>query len=131
MTRRTDRINEQLRSEIARILHEEVTDPRIGLVVLTRIDVSPDLRNARVLWSRLEKAAMPNDDLVPDADPEVQDGLDSAAGFVRRRLAQALPLKRVPALHFQFDPSIAVGSRTLARIQDLSDGEEDSDGAER
>ncbi len=124
MTRRTDRINEQLRSEIARILREEATDPRIGIVVLTRVDVSPDLRNARVLWSRLDKTPLPDDDLVPDADPEVQDGLDSAAGFVRRRLAQLLPLKRVPQLRFQFDPSIAVGSRTLARLQELNDGAE-------
>ena len=124
MTRRTDRINEQLRSEIARILREEATDPRIGLVVLVRVDVSPDLRNARVLWSHLDKAPLPDDDLVPDADPDVQDGLDSAAGFVRRRLAQSLALKRVPELHFQFDPSIAVGSRTLARLQELNDGAE-------
>ncbi len=124
MTRRTDRINEQLRSEIARILREEATDPRIGIVVLTRVDVSPDLRNARVLWSRLDKTPLPDDDLVPDADPDVQDGLDSAAGFVRRRLAQSLALKRVPKLHFQFDPSIAVGSRTLARLQELNDGAE-------
>lgn len=120
MTRRTDRIAEELRSEIARILREEVTDPRIGLVVLTRVDVSPDLRNARVLWSRLEKEAMPDDDLVPEADPDVEAGLASAAGFVRRRLAQSSPLKRVPALHFQFDPSIAVGSRTLSRLGELS-----------
>jgi ribosome-binding factor A len=104
LTRRTDRINEQLRSEIARILRTEVTDPRVRLVSLTRVDVSPDLRNARVLWSVLDKAPMPDDDQVPDADPDVQDGLDSAAGFVRRRLAQALPLKRVPALQFHFDP---------------------------
>ena len=124
MTRRTERINEQLRSEIARILREEATDPRIGLVVLTRVDVSPDLRNARVLWSRLEKAPLPDDDAVPDADPDMEDGLASAAGFVRRRLAQVLSLKRVPQLHFQFDPSIAVGSRTLARLHELQPGAE-------
>ena len=124
MTRRTERINEQLRSEIARILHEDATDPRIGLVVLTRVDVSPDLRNARVLWSRLERAPLPDDDTVPDADPDVQEGLDSAASFVRRRLAQVLSLKRVPQLHFQFDPSIAVGSRTLARLHELHPGGE-------
>ncbi len=124
MTRRTERIAEQLRSDIARILREEVTDPRIGLVVVTRVDVSPDLRNSRVFWSRLEKAAMPDDDLVPEADPEVEAGLASAASFVRRRLAQISPQKRVPALTFTFDPSIAVGSRTLARLQELNDGAE-------
>jgi len=124
VTRRTERINEQLRAEIARILREEATDPRIGLVVLTRVDVSPDLRNARVLWSQLDAAPLPDDDAVPEVDEDMQSGLESAASFVRRRLAECLPLKRVPAIHFQFDPSIAVGSRTLSRIQELGDGTE-------
>ncbi len=122
MTRRTERINEQLRAEIARVLREEVTDPRIGLVVVTRVDVSPDLRNARVLWSCLDAAPLPEGDGAPDVDPAMQTGLDSAAGFVKRRLAKVLPLKRVPEIHFQYDPSIAIGSRTLARIQEISDG---------
>lgn len=111
MSRRTQRIAEQLRAEIARLLREEVADPRIGLVTLTGVDVAPDLGNARVLWSTL------GDD--PEATAR---GLESAAGFLRRRLAATLPLKRVPELRFRHDPSLELGDRTLALLRETGDG---------
>jgi len=125
VSRRTERIGEQVRAELARLLREEVTDPRIGLLTLTRVDVSPDLRNARVYWSRM--------DLVPDtseeheahvaaADEATADGLDSAAGFLRRRLAELLHTKRVPELRFVHDPSLALGTETLRLIRELDHG---------
>ena len=121
MSRRTDRIGEQVRAEVARILREEVTDPRIGLVTLTRVDVAPDLSNARIFWST-----------VGDRD-EIERGLSSAAGFVRGRLARVLPLRKVPELRFLWDPSLELGDRTLAALRNLSpeaaeDTEEQDDG---
>ena len=121
MSRRTDRIGEQVRAEVARILREEVTDPRIGLVTLTRVDVAPDLSNARIFWST-----------VGDRD-EIERGLSSAAGFVRGRLARVLPLRKVPELRFLWDPSLELGDRTLAALRNLSpedapEGEETDDG---
>lgn len=115
MSRRTDRVAEQVRAELARLLRQEATDPRIHLVTLTRVDVSPDLRNARVWWSTLA-----TDDA--EAAEEVQDGLDSAAAFLRRRLAQELPLKRVPALDFRYDASMVQGAETLALLREVGDG---------
>jgi ribosome-binding factor A len=59
-----------------------------------------------------------------DAEADVQrieSGLESAAGFARRRLAEALPLKRTPALRFRHDPSLALGARTLSILRSLSD----------
>ncbi len=53
MSRRTERIAEQLRKELARVLREDVTDPRVRLVTLTRVDVSPDLAQALVFWSSI------------------------------------------------------------------------------
>ena len=117
MSRRTERIAEQIRAEIARLLHEEVTDPRIGMITLTRVDVAPDLGSARVLWSVLETEQSPSVDAV-------ERGLASAASFLRRRLAQALPLKRTPELRFRYDPSLALGDHTLATLGDLRDGPE-------
>jgi ribosome-binding factor A len=122
MSRRTERIGEQVRAEVARILREEVTDPRIGMVTLTRIDVAPDLSNARIFWST-----------VGDRD-EIERGLTSAAGFVRGRLARVLPLRKVPELRFLWDPSLELGDRTLAALRNLSpedpqEGEETDDGA--
>ena len=113
-SRRLERVGEQLRGEIARVLREEVADPRVGLVTVLRVDVSPDLRNATVFWSRIERSGGPPVEAI-------EAGLASAASFVRHRLAQELPLKRMPALTFRYDRAIEAGDRTLALIRELSD----------
>lgn len=113
-SRRLERVGEQLRGEIARVLREEVGDPRVGLVTILRVDVSPDLRNALVFWSRIERPGAA-------ALAEVAHGLESAAPFVRRRLARELPLKRMPELRFRHDPGIELGDRTLSLLRELRD----------
>ena len=114
MSRRLERVADQLRAEIARVLREEVSDPRIQLVTVLRVDVSPDLRNASVFWSRIEtREGVPLE--------AVAEGLASAAPFVRRRLAQELPLKRMPALEFRHDPALEQGDRMLALLREISD----------
>jgi len=114
VSRRTERIGEQIRAELARLLHEEATDPRIGLVTLTEVDVSPDLANARVYWS----AVGPKD---VDQRKRIEAGLESAAGFLRHRLARILELKRVPELRFRHDPSLALGDATLSLLREIRD----------
>jgi ribosome-binding factor A len=101
------------------LLREEVTDPRVGLVTLTRVDVAPDFSNARVHWSALA-AGISTDGPPPEA---TQDGLDSAAGFLRSRLASELTLRRVPELRFVHDPSLVEGAHTLALLREIRDGE--------
>ena len=113
-SRRLERVSEELRAEIARVLREEVADPRVAMVTVLRVDASPDLRNALVLWSRIEFEGGPQIEAI-------EAGLASAAGFVRRRLAQELPMKRMPALTFRYDPAIEAGDRTLALLRELSD----------
>lgn len=114
MTRRTERVGELVREEVARVLREDVADPRLNLVTLTRVDVAPDFSHALVLWSVIETAEG------PDAE-SVQEGLDGAAAFVRGRLARKLSLKRVPQLRFRHDPSLELGSRTLAVLREIAD----------
>ncbi len=116
MSRRSERVAGELQAEVARILRDEVTDPRIRMVTITRVDVAPDLSHALVFWSALDT----------DEEDEVlavAEGLDSAAAFVRRRLARALPLRRVPELRFRYDPSLVLGSQTLALLGSLRDDE--------
>jgi len=117
MSRRTERISEQLRSEIARILREESNDPRTRLVTLTHVDVAPDLSHALVFWSALD---------VRDADSAegTQQALESAASFVRRQLAHSLSLRRVPALRFRYDTSLILGDQTLSLLRSLADHDE-------
>ena len=125
MSRRTERIAGELLAELARLLHEEVTDPRVGLVTLTRIDVAPDLSHALVFWSAIDLA--PGENRVD----EHQAGLDSAAPFLRRRIASALTIKRMPELRFRYDPSLVLGTRTLSVLRELEpDESEGNDGAE-
>jgi ribosome-binding factor A len=111
-----ERISEQLKGEIARVLREEVTDPRVRMVTLTRVDCAPDLSNALVFWSSIEAR---------DADEvdEVADGLASAAPFVRRSLAGVLPLRRTPRLDFRHDPSLAQGAQMLSLLKEISEGD--------
>ncbi|MCH2173263.1 30S ribosome-binding factor RbfA [Myxococcota bacterium] len=117
MSRRTERVAEQLREELARVLREDVTDPRVGLVTLTRVDVAPDLTQALVFWSSMTTTAG------EESTQEIAEGLESAASFVRHRLAQVLPLRRVPELRFRFDPSLSLGTNTLKVLSELRDEE--------
>ena len=121
MTRRTERVGEQIRDVLARLLHEEVTDPRIGFVTLTRVDVAPDFSNARVYWSAVARRPGASEaGSAPDLDTAL--GLASAAGFLRHGLARELSLRRTPELHFVHDPSLAEGAHTLALLRELRDG---------
>jgi ribosome-binding factor A len=116
VSRRTERIAEQLKSEIARVLLEEVSDPRIGMVTLTRVDCAPDLSNAQVYFSSLATGTEQEIDAITD-------GLDSAAAFVRGRIARVLPLRRVPRLEFRYDPALEQGSAVISLLREISDGE--------
>lgn len=115
MTRRTERVAEALHALVADLLLREIKDPRIGLVTLTWVKVSPDLRNARIYFSCLgdesERAAS-------------LAGLSSAAGFIRTQVARALNLRVAPKLTFEFDPSL----ERAARVSRLIKGERMPDG---
>ena len=122
MTRRTERIGEQIRGELARLLREEVTDPRVGLVTLTRIDVAPDLSHAKVYWSCLDALPAGVGERAEAREREAARGLASAAGFLRTRLARALTTRRVPELRFVHDASLAAGAETLRLLKEIDGG---------
>lgn len=111
MSIRSERIGEQVRGELCRLLRDEVSDPRIGMLSLTRVKVAPDLSTAAVFWSPLEAQT---------ADLEgMAEGLTSAAGFLRRRLAKELSLRRTPELRFRHDPSLERGAQMLDLLREL------------
>lgn len=112
MSRRTSRVASELQALLARLLREDVTDPRIGMVTLTRVDVAPDLSHAIVFWSSLGPRG-------EEATAACQEGLESAAGFLRRRAAQDLSLRRMPEIRFRYDPSLARGQATLDLLREL------------
>jgi ribosome-binding factor A len=114
VSRRTERVSELVREEVARLLREEAQDPRLRLVTLTRVDVAPDFSHALVLWSSLDAEG-------EEEQAVVQAGLESAAAFLRGRLARSLSLKRTPQLRFRHDPSLELGSRTLTLLREIAD----------
>ena len=98
MSRRVDQINDMLRSELAELLLEEINDPRMhGLVTVTRVDVSPDLRNARAYISVLG---------TDDDRRSTMEALSSARPFLRREIGKRVALRYIPNFRFVSDTSM-------------------------
>ncbi len=111
MSRRSDRINVLLRQEISVLLSREIKDPRLnGIISITKVETSSDLRNARVYVSVLGEQE--------DKD-QALDGIQSAATFLRRSLRDRLKLRYVPFLKFNLDESIEDGEALLRLMDDL------------
>ena len=121
-TRRADRVGEAIREEIATFLAESAKDPRIvGFVTVTGVEVSPDLRHAKVyvsvMGSEAEKIA-------------TFEGLASTASHLRARVGRALRLRMAPDIHFREDESVARAARIeslLAGIKSESPAREKAD----
>ena len=106
---RIGRINEEIQRELSALIRT-VKDPRVkGLISITAVDTTPDLKYAKVYISVLDKGDV----------REVVKGLKSAAGYLRRELGRALQLRYTPELTFTPDDSIAEGARILEIIHDL------------
>lgn len=113
---RIGRINEEVQRELASLLRE-VKDPRVsGLISITNVEVTSDLRFAKISVSTLESEKL----------ADTIKGLRSAAGFLRRELGARLNLRHTPQLQFVPDDSIAYGAHILELINQL-DIPEDSD----
>ena len=106
MSRRTDRVGEAIQELVARLLVREIKDPRIGLITITGVRISPDLRHARVFFSSLGDEEQHQRSL---------RGLRSAAGFIRGQIARQLNLRVAPEIVFEFDPSLEEAER-LSRL---------------
>jgi len=95
---RPDRVADQIRSELATLLTREVHDPGIGFITITRVQMTPDLQQARVFFTVLgDEKARKNS----------SRALERATPFLRRQIGSHLRLRRIPELTFVFDESIA------------------------
>ncbi len=107
-TNRMGRINEEIQRELSDLIRT-VKDPRVhGLISITAVDATADLRYAKVYVSALDKS---------DVD-QVVKGLKSAAGYLRRELGAALSLRYTPELIFERDDSMAHGAHILSILRD-------------
>ncbi|HEX9467767.1 MAG TPA: 30S ribosome-binding factor RbfA [Acidimicrobiia bacterium] len=126
------RVNEVVRETLGDEL-ERLNDPRIGLVTITGVDVSADLRQATVYYSALGRATKRGAGVVPDLAPEqreaTQAALRSAAPHLRTELGRQVRLKYLPELTFREDPAIATGERIEEILRGLHhDDVDDPDG---
>jgi len=103
------RVNESVRAVVAEAV-SDLKDPRIGLVTITGVEVSPDLRQGRVFVSVLGGERKRRASLA---------GLQSAHGFLQGRIARELNLKRTPQLSFEYDPTVERGVRMTKLIDEL------------
>jgi ribosome-binding factor A len=115
MPDRMRRVNESVRQVLAEALLE-LKDPRIGLVTVTGVETSSDLRHATVyvsvLGSEKRRAASLR-------------GLEAAHGLLQARLGRELRMKRTPQLAFEYDPSVERGVRMTQLIDELAPGDDD------
>ena len=93
----------------------QFSDPRIQYVTLTAVDMSPDLKNAKVYWSALPLGAggdaLPPSELKQENITEIQTLLKRSVGYLKKRIGAELQLRWTPELHFHYDESLARGSR--------------------
>ena len=112
---RHERVAEEIRHEVSTMLAGELKDPRIaGLVTVTEVRVSPDLRQARVFVSVMGTEA---------EQASTLKGLEAATGFVRHELTERLGLRRSPEVHWTLDKSGEYGEHIEDLLRQMKKGE--------
>lgn len=104
---RSDRVAEQVRRDLADLIRTELKDPRVGMISLTSVELTPDYAHAKVFFTTLNAEHL----------PEIEQGLKRAAGFLRRELGRRIHIHTLPELHFVYDSSLEYGASMTALIQ--------------
>jgi ribosome-binding factor A len=111
--KRSERVSDQMKQEIADILMRKIKDPRIGFVTVTDVEVSDDLRNAKVFVS------------VYGGDKEDSlKGLRSASAFIRAELGRRMRMRFMPELLFRFDSTVEQGAHIMELLRSLEEEKE-------
>lgn len=109
MGRRPERLGEAIREEVARMVVFDLKDPRLGLVTVTRVEVSSDLSHAHVYVGVLGDGAARRQSL---------EALARASGFVRRELARRLGIRQVPEIDFRYDKGLDAADRVARLLEE-------------
>jgi ribosome-binding factor A len=108
VSRRTSRLAGEIREEVAQIIASGLKDPRIGFVTVTRVDLTEDLRTARVFVGVLGDAAQRDKSMA---------GLGQAAGYIRREVGKRIRVRHTPELLFKYDTGLDATDR-VAQLLD-------------
>jgi ribosome-binding factor A len=104
---RPQKLGDLIQRELSELVQRELRDPRVGMITITSVDVSPDLSHAKVFFTTLSKENL----------EDAKQGLRRAAGFLRTQLAKRVKLYTTPELRFEYDESVERGDR-LSRLID-------------
>ncbi len=110
-SRRVERVAEAVREVIAEMLLRDIKDPRIGMITLTAVELSPDLKYAKVFFSCVADEAGRQRSL---------SGLRSAAGFIKAQVARRLKLRFAPEITFLFDATVEEADRLATLLKDAA-----------
>ena len=117
---RKDRVSSLLRDVVAQIISTDVKDPRVRAITITDVEVSGDLRHAKVFFAHHAG---------PDGEADILRGLEKASGFIRRALGQQIRMRTTPNLAFIPDRSLDYGDRIEQKLRELGLGEGRADDA--
>jgi ribosome-binding factor A len=112
---RQEKLGELIAAELSSLLRTRVKDPRVGFASITRVEVSGDLRHAKIFVSVMGS---------PEEREATMRGLKNATGFLRHELAGRITLRYMPELVFKLDRSIEEGARILELIQHIEQEEQ-------
>ncbi len=105
-----------MKQEIADILMRKIKDPRIGFVTVTDVEVSDDLRNAKVFVS-----------IYGEDKAQTLKGLESASAFIRSELGRRMRMRFVPELLFRFDSTVERGAHIMELLHEIEQEEKKKD----
>ena len=112
--KRSDRIADVIHHEVADMLMRKVKDPRVAGVTVSGVEVTPDLRHARIFYC---VSGNPTE----EERKTIELGLKKAVGFVRSELGRRLQLRYVPGVEFRYDASFEYGDRIERLLKGLHD----------
>ena len=104
---RPQKLGDLIQRELSDLIRRELRDPRVGMITITGVDVSPDFSHAKVFFTLFEKKHL----------PDTLQGLKRSAGYLRSQLAKRIKLYTTPDLRFEYDESVERGDH-LSRLID-------------
>lgn len=109
---RTDKVAHAIKKEIGAIVHDELSDPRLGFITVMGVEIAKDLRFAKIYYSVMGS---------PQEKENAAKAIESAAGFIRRLLGERLKLRFVPEIVFRVDDSVEYGFNMDKKIERIKD----------
>lgn len=114
--KRSDRVADQLQREIADLLFRRVKDPRVAGITITGVEVTADLRYAKVFYCIMGSNS-------EEDKLNASEGLSKARGFIRQQLGKRLRMRYLPELEFQYDASFDYGDKMDRLLKELHEDE--------